>query len=181
MPGLICKEIGPEGWNLFRKLVEIEVEANLVPDWAGVKPEDLACWTGLAENVLRPTLARLRANGLIELRDSACIISFRIQEPLPVPEAEADIRERLTGRVTAPPGMYLRYLTRLDGVDRVRRVMHLYQCCFGVSFTPRIAEDLEQIAIIYDIGTIFEVFEEAYRRKTKGLSWIKRRLAAESE
>ena len=139
LPEQICKEIGPEAWTLFRKLVEVEVEANLMPDWAGAGPEDLSRWTGLAEGRLQATLDLLRASGLIELRDSAYIVSFRIQEPLPVPAMEGDVRERLARRVAAPIGMYLRYLTLLDGDDRVQRVMHLYQCCFGVSFTPRIA------------------------------------------
>ena len=181
MPEQLCEEIGPEAWNLLRKLVEIEVETNLVPGWAGAIPEDLARWTGLSGDRVQGTLDRLCQHGLIELRDGASIVSFRIREPLPVPAAEGEIRQRLARRVSAPSGMYLRYLTALDGGDRVQRVMHLYQCCFGVSFTPRIAGDLEQIAIAYDMGTIVEVFEEAYRRKTKGLHWIKRRLAADSE
>jgi len=181
LPEQLSQEAGPEAWNVFRTLLQIESESNLIPGWASVAPEDLARWTGLGRDRVLATLDRLRRHGLIDLRDAAHVLSFRIRDPLPVPAAEPEIRERLARRVSAPPGMYLRYLTPLDGENRVQRVVHLYQCCFGVSFSPRIAEDLERIAIAYDMGTIVEVFEEAYRRGTKGLSWIKRRLAAGSE
>ena len=153
----------------------------LIPDWAGVAQEDIAMWTGLAGDEIRDTLERLRSQGFIELRDNPEILSYRICEPLSVPRTEAEIRERLSRRIDIPAGMYLRYLTALDKEDRVQRVVHLYQCCFGVSFTPKIAEDLEWIAISYDMGAIMQTFEEAYRRKRKGLHWIKRRLATESE
>ena len=181
LPERLCREVGPGAWNLFRKLVEVEVEANLIPSWVGVTEEDLARWTGSPENEVHATLEQLRSNGFIELRAGPEIVSFRICEPLSVPRTEAEIRERLSHRVSVPAGMYLRYLTALDQEDRVQRVVHLYQCCFGISFTPRIAEDLEQIAILYDMGTIMETFEEAYHRKTRGLHWIKRRLAANPE
>ncbi|MFH1741281.1 MAG: hypothetical protein ABIH23_19935 [bacterium] len=180
LPERLSQDLGPAAWNLFRKLVEIEVEANLIPDWASVAFEDLVRWTGSANEEARAILVNLRSNGYIELRESPEIASYRISEPLSVPSTEAQIREHLSQRASIPGGMYLRYLTALEREDRVQRVVHFYQCCFGVSFTPKIAEDLEQIAILYDMGTIMETFEEAYRRKTKGLNWIKRRLAAES-
>ncbi len=182
LPGRLCQTIGPEAWLAFRKLVEVEVERNLIPGWAGVRYEDLATWTGLTETTLLDTLERLVEQGFIELRPiPANGIMFRIREPLTVPIEESEIRKRMTETVSAPPGMYLRYLTPLEAEGRVQQVIHLYQCCFGISFTPRIAEDLEQIAVSYDMGSILGAFEEAYRQGRKGLAWIKRHLAADRQ
>ncbi|HPA44689.1 MAG TPA: hypothetical protein PLZ55_02160 [bacterium] len=181
MPQKMAREFGPAGWNLFRKLVEIELETNLVPGWAGAVVQDLADWTGSDLPTVQRLLEQLVTGKYLELRDHPFLVSFRIQEPLRVSLSEAEIRERLSRRCAVPPGIYLRYLTPLDAEDKIQRVVHLYQCCFGISFTPKAAEDLEQIAVSYDMGTILETFEEAYHLKSKGLSWIKKRLAGKTQ
>jgi len=180
LPQKMAREFGPAAWNLFRKLVEIELETNLIPGWAGVAAQDLADWTGSALQTVPLVLGQLAAENYLERRDHPFLVSFRIQEPLQVPLSEAEIRERLSRRCAVPPGMYLRYLTSLDAEDKIQRVVHLYQCCFGVSFTPKVAEELEQIAVLYDMGTILETFEEACHLKSKGFSWIKKRLAGKT-
>ncbi|RLD98216.1 MAG: hypothetical protein DRI92_04300 [Aquificota bacterium] len=181
LPEEISSSLGPDEWILFRKLVEIEVDGNLIPGWASVDTNDLARWTGSGEAALPSALERLQSRRLIEFRQTHHALLFRISEPLPVPASEEDIRRRLADRLSVPAMVFLRYLTELNTEDRVQRVIYLYQSCFGISFPPRIAEDLEDIALNHDIGTIIETFEEAFHRKTRGLTWIKRRLASGTE
>ncbi len=178
LPEAIHRDLGPDPWILFRKLVEIEVDSNLIPGSAIVDLKDLVRWTGIPEPTVWSCLERIESKGLISFRETHHAISLRIFEPLPAPVSEEEIRQRLSERLSVPATIFLRYLTPLEAEDRVQRVVYLYQCCFGISFTPRIAEDLEEIALTYDVGTIMETFEEAFQRKTKGLNWIKRRLAS---
>ena len=55
-------------------------------------------------------------------------------------------------------------------------MVYLYQMLFGARFSPRIAEDLEEIANTYDMAVIYDVFSEAFRKKAKTLAWVKSHL-----
>lgn len=177
IPGRIAAQSGAEGWLLFHKLVEIDCDINLTPDWFVFRPADLARWTGVAASRVEPLLDRLEREQWIERSDlSLEIQKARIQVPLPITLDEEELQNRIRGEVAVGGRCFFRYLHDIAGLEKVERVIYLYQMLFGARFSPRIVEDLEEIANTAPMEVIYELFTEAYQKKVKSLAWIKTRL-----
>ena len=181
LPGLFAETLGLEAWVLFRKLVELDCERNITPDWFSCSHETLARWTGISLHDLPARLEQLERGGWIERSAvDEFVENVRILTPFPYSIDEAKIRSRLAGRGTSTGRFLLRYLVDPIELNQVEKVVYLYQMIFGLRFTPRIAEDLEEIANTYDMGLIYSVFSEAYMKKIKTLAWIRAHLARQA-
>lgn len=181
IPVLLAEHCHPSAWLVFRKLVEVDCDTNLTPNYFLVRFERLSRWLGMPIDSLIETLSCLEKDQWIELRqieehDAEC----RIVVPVPSPLTEAEIRVRLHEYGVQTGHYILRYLHDIEDLNRSEKVIFLYQMIFGLKFTPRIVEDLEEIANTYDMAVIYEVFSEAYTRKSKSLSWIRSRLNKKS-
>jgi hypothetical protein len=77
--------------------------------------------------------------------------------------------------------VYFTLSTRLGNLEKIERVIYLYQMLFGAKFTPRIVEDLEEISNTYSMDLIYQLFREGYEKKIRSLSWIKTHLKKNSE
>lgn len=177
IPERIAAQSGPEGWLLFHKLVEIDCDINLTPDWFPFRPADLARWTGIAAPRVEILLKQLEREMWIERSDTAWEIQkARIPTPLPVFLPEEELRRRVSGEAALGGRCFFRYLHDVAGLEKVERVIYLYQMLFGARFSPRIVEDLEEIANSSPMEVIHDLFTEAYQKKVKSLAWIKTRL-----
>ncbi len=177
IPALLAEQCHPQAWLVFRKLVELDCDANLTPDYFLIRFEWLSRWLGIPVDTVKKALDRLEKEQWIELRqieenDAEC----RIEVPMQSPLTEAEIRVRLHESGVQSSRYILRYLHDIEELNRSEKVIFLYQMIFGLKFTPRIVEDLEEIANTFDMAVIYEVFSEAYTRKSKSLSWIRNRL-----
>ena len=182
IPALITAQLGSEGWLLFHKLVELDCDNNLTPEWFLFRTEDLSRWTGIPITGMEDLLGQLEQHGWIERSDtSSDIQKARIQVPLPVSIDEEAIRSRIRGEAALGGRFLFRYLQDARELDKVERVVYLYQMLFGVRFTPRIAEDLEEIATTWPMEVIHDRFTEAFQKKVKSLAWIKARLHKPAE
>ncbi len=177
IPQVAASECGIKGWVVFRKLLELDCDVNLTPQWFTYCSEDLSRWTGLEQASVDSGLSRLEERGWIERRDlETPSPQARIVTPLPFEVDEVEIRRRLAGERIRGGGFVLRYAEDAGDMEKVERVVYLYQMLFGARFSPRIAEDLEEIANTYDMAVIYDVFSEAFRKKAKTLAWVKSHL-----
>ncbi len=180
LPRQFYSQVHPLAWLLFRKLVEWDCENNLTPGWFSLTLDALSEWTGLEKKEIRDILLALEDGGWIEGvnvdqdTQQLCIVT-----PLPVPIEEEEIRSKLMDRYSIGGHYILRYYENIASLSKVEKVIFLYQMLFGARFTPRIVEDLEMIANTYDMGVIYDTFQEAYQKKVKSLSWIKTHLHSE--
>ncbi len=182
LPERMAEEIGPQSWLLFRKLVELDCDANLTPQWFAIGLVDLVRWTGISRPRIEFLLAQMEEKEWIERAD----INFesqtcRIVTPLKVPLDENTIRSALSGFHGFGGHFILRYYQNIAAMNAVENVIYLYQMLFGAKFSPRIVEDLEDIANTYDMGVIYDIFSEAYTKKVKSLAWIKSHLTSEEK
>jgi hypothetical protein len=178
LPAHLVETCGAGGWLVFRKLVEIDCEENLTPQWFSFSLPRTATWVGLPVERLLNSLAQLEEGGWIQRLDREMTVQqARIHVPLQVPVAESQIRQNLEATCNAKGGRFLlRYADDVSGLDRVERVLYLYQMLFGPRFSPKVVQDLEEIANTYDQALIYESFAEAFDRKIKTFSWIKSHL-----
>lgn len=177
IPQILVQKIGLDGWITFRKLIELDCDANLTPDWFAVRIEDISRWTGVESTRIAEILDRLEDGGWIERADRDLDPqNVRIACPLPIEIDENSVRQKLTGKGTSSGRFILRYLEDLSQLEKVERVIYFYQMLFGAKFSPRIVEDLEEIANLYPMDIIYQLFQEAYQKNIKTLSWIKSRL-----
>jgi len=177
IPQRLAGEIGLDGWVVFRKLIELDCDANLTPDWFAVRAEDISNWTGIRPERIDSLLDRLEDGEWIEcINRDLDVQNVQIANPLPLEVDEVAIRQKLVGEGVSGGRFILRYLDNLALLEKVERVIYFYQMLFGAKFSPRIVEDLEEIANNYPQEIIYQLFQEAYQKKVKTLAWIKSRL-----
>ncbi len=181
IPRLLVEQTGLEGWIVFCKLVELDCETNLTPDWFSFTVDKLVHWTGLQPDFINQALNGLTNKGWIARNNIELKVQdARISTPLPITIDEDEIRQRLAGQEVG--GRFvLRYLHNLGMMEKVERVIFLYQMIFGARFSPRIVDDLEEIANTYPMDIIYQVFQEAFQKKVKTLSWVKTHLPGAAE
>ncbi|MBI1387668.1 MAG: hypothetical protein GC154_04405 [bacterium] len=176
IPRTIAQELGLECWLVFHAVIEQDCSENLTPGWFQVNSNDLARTTGLSIEQAENALNVLSESGRMEINSSGDgVYQARIQTPISCEDDLEAIKARISG--TGRGGRcLLRYAEDPAGLDRVEAVIYLYQMTFGLKFTPRIVEDLEEIANLYDRGLIYDIFSEAHHRGIKSFSWIKSKL-----
>lgn len=177
LPAQLRERHGALAWPVFRSLVAIDCDRNLTPDWFSFDMKRLAQSSGTLPAEAVELAGLLTDDELIETRQqSDDSWQGRIRTPLKTPiEPESILRslaESHGGRFA------LRYATDVDAMSKAQRVVYFYQMTFGARFTPRIVEELEEIANDYDISVIYDIFSEASRRSIKRFSWIKSKLSA---
>ena len=177
LPEEVTQKHGSEGWLLLRKLIEMDCERNLTSGEVPYYNENIAHLTGVSESKIEALLSALDQNGWIEWnRLDSKSGNCHIVTPLRVPKSEAEIRSALhTGGITSS-NYILRYFHDLSLLNTMEKIVYLYQMIFGLRFTPKIVEELEEISNTYDIAVIYDVFSEAHRSKAKSLAWIRSRL-----
>lgn len=182
LPGELAQQHGPQAWLVFRQVIEEECAQNLTPDWFQVSLETLAQRTGLEEDAVQETIHRLVNAALLESSDAGGgVFRFRIATPLKPPIPLETIRQKLAQELGVGGFYVFRYADTMEGMDKATAVVYLYQMVFGVRFTPRIAEDLEEMANTYDFALIYQTFSEASRKAGRSLSWIRRHLKRQAQ
>lgn len=177
IPLILSTEIGLEAWTVFRKLVELDCEENLTPDWFSFRIDDIRRWTGISLELIVSVLSTLEYKKWIErINKELDVQSARIACPLPVEIDDDAVRQQLTGIKMKGGRFVLRYRDDLGMLEKVERVIYLYQMLFGARFSPRIVDDLEEIANLFPMELIYQLFQEAFQKNAKSLSWIKSRL-----
>jgi hypothetical protein len=182
LPEALLQSMGCEAWLIFRKLVELDCEQNLTPDWFSFKIPDLQRWTGCEPGTIETMLIKLEEQSLIQ-RNNLDFESqgAKIVSPLVTPINEAVIRKTLAGSHVKGGRFILRYSEDISQFEQIDKVMYLYQMLFGPKFSPKIVQSLEEIANTYDMGVIFDTFSEAFQSQKKSLAWIKTHLRAFDE
>jgi hypothetical protein len=66
IPQILSKNHGVTSWFLFRKLIEIDCDYNLTPDWFSISIDDLCHLTGLLDEEVHHLLDLLEDDQWIE-------------------------------------------------------------------------------------------------------------------
>ena len=179
LPQLLRREIGPGAWAVFKKLTEVEVEQNLLPDWFSVSAEALAEWTGVEPRELEAIIERFVAEGYLNRRKVTAregVFRLRFARSLPVPRSREEIVARLKERGWGAARRRWRYLEPPRLRKAERKVLDLYEQLFGARMNDRIAADLVEMAHTFDYPAIEEAFQEAKKKRARTLGWILCRL-----
>jgi len=172
LPEEISRKGGPEAWTLFKKLLEIDSERSLVPDWFSAEFDELSRWTGIPRKSLPAKLDLLNKMGKITTQVMEDFCRIRIAVPLEVPEDIETIRRRLRRRGIAAEHLRLRYLDGSDPEERYGEVLALYQNVYGARMNSQIAEDLRTIAETFEWPAVEETFRMAGEHKNWTLTGI---------
>jgi hypothetical protein len=180
LPQVIVETLGSESWLILRKLIEIDCEQNLTPDWFMIDLADLSFQTGLKQEAINNNLLLLEENNrILRLDTDLHVQNVKIDIPLQVPLEENEIKANLVQNQYKPGHFVMRYYKDMNYLEPVEKVIYLYQMLFGAKFNPKIVQDLEEIANFYDMAVIYDIFNQAYEKKVKSLSWIKSHLDKE--
>jgi hypothetical protein len=172
LPEEISRKGGPEAWTLFRKLLEIDSERSLIPDWFSVNFDDLSRWTGVPREKILTILNLLGKMGKIVTQAMEESSRIRISVPLEVPEDIETIRRRLRRRGIAAENLKLRYMDESDPEKRYGEVLTLYQSVYGARMNGQIADDLRTIAETFEWPAVEEAFRTAGEHKNWTLTGI---------
>lgn len=184
LPGWLNQNIDPAAWSVFKKLTEVEVEQNLLPDWFLVSAEDLADWTGLEEQrVMDIIQALVDHNYLNKRRVTARSGSLRLRfaRNIEVPRCREEIIRRLEAHGWVTNRRYWRYEEPLRLRETEQKVFNLYEQLFGAKMNDRIAAELQEMARSVEYAYIEEVFQEAKKAGIGSLKWIAARLYREEK
>lgn len=179
LPELLNREAGPEAWAVFRKLAEVEVEQNLLPEAFTLSRDDLARWTGLSGEQTEKVLERIEELGLIRRKRATSrpdTLRLKFPRALPVPLNQEEIAGRLAERGWQIDPAHWRYLAPPRLKKEERKVIHLYHQLFGARMNDRIAADLVAIARAFQYAEVEKIFQEAKNAKIRSFSWILNRL-----
>lgn len=175
LPAVLAEAAGPQGWMVFKKLIELDSERNALPGWVSVPMADFAAWCGMTEEEARAAMERLMEAGYVQFRplgESADSDEYAIVTPIETPLSDKEIRERMKKRGWTVKPLRFRYGDAKDEEDAFKRTQNLYHEVFGARMNTHIASDLREIAENFEPYRIREVFEEAKRQRVKSLSWV---------
>ncbi len=167
LPEEISRKGGPETWTVFKKLLEIDCQRSLVPDWFSVDFVELSRWTGVPKDRIPAILRLLTKTGRIVTQVIDDFSRVRISVPLETPKDTESIRRRLRRRGIAAEHLRLRYLDGSDPEERYGEVLALYQSVYGARMNVQIAEDLRIIAETFEWPAV----EEAFRMASEHRNW----------
>lgn len=187
-----CKS--PHPWWVFRKVVELDIEANRLPGTVDIALDDLGARIGLSGDQVAAAAKKLRKPGVLRsfLPDNTEEGAlFQVVTPLPTPldwvavkEAHDDLRELpeaafryAVAGAEAPP----REGAPVEEFDtRLREVTDLYLGLVSMRLNTFVLDELWLIATRYDLGLIRKAFARARAKQVQNLGWILREIRVEA-
>lgn len=171
----------PSAWLIFRKIVELDIEANATaPGTIEITPAALGLRCGVPARALRRVLGAFRKarvlRAFLPQEDDEPAL-FQITVPLPTPTPPAVVAETHPGLFGNQSLSALRYATEPDGdlpstAEKRRRVIDLYLDVVSMRMNAFIQDELRLIAERYDQALVEKVFARARQRDTPSLGWI---------
>ena len=182
---LAAKVRGGAGWPVFRKVVELDCEANSRPDTVEVTVEELSLRTGVQCDTVRKALLALRKRKLL-----ACFLPdsdeeaalFRVRMPLATPLGVDEIRTRWPALF--PDGCVFRYSgaeeaenAELESDDPLlQEVVDLYFNTVGLKMNAFILDELRLVRQRFPIEQVRRHFRRAQQNEIHALSWVVKEL-----
>lgn len=186
LPGLLASKIrGGAGWPVFRKIVEMDCDANSRPDTVEVTVDELSLRTGVPAEAVRRALQALRKQKLL-----ACFLPdsdeeaalFRVRMPLPTPLTVEEIRAKWPSLF--PDGCVFRYAAGGDADPSepesedplLQEVVDLYFNTVGLKMNAFILDELRLLRQRFPIEQVRRQFRRAQQNEIHALSWVVKEL-----
>ena len=179
LPEMINREIDPQGWLVFRRLVEEDMAQNLFPDWVDYSSLDWPSFCGISTQCGDRVFHQLGEKGLIDIRDigeSGEFHQYRIAASLPVPKSPNEMIEALEGLNLPTEPQLWRYWEETKGETKYQKILRLYEKTCGLKISSRIIEDLVELAEQYPMRHLEKGFAAAREEGVTALGWIRKYL-----
>jgi len=184
LPEFVNTKIRKEAWSVFKKIVELDCEANLEPGVLDISLQDLGSRTGLSPQIVEKCLNGLRKKKLL-----ACFIPdnplekclIRIVIPLKTPIPAQDLKKQRSDLF--PPGSdFFRYfderIAQPEDDEALREIIDLYFNTIGLKMNFFILDELRLLRQRFPLSDVKRVFESAKRLEIKNLRWVMRQLVS---
>lgn len=179
LPQHLVQQLGVEGWLVFRRLVEEDLVTNLIPDWVDLDLPELSMACGLSPEQLLALFQQIGQLKLLHIRrysENPPTYQYKLAQPLPVPDTTEAICRRLQkARLPDRPELW-RYWEQSDTENKYDRLFRLYENACGLRISPRIVEDLVELAETYSFPVLEKGFAEARAEGVTALGWIRKAL-----
>lgn len=186
LPAFLNKKVQKDAWSVFKKLVELDCQANSEPDTFEVSVEELSNFVGLAPATVERILVKLRRKKII-----VCFLPeskaepglFKINVPLLTPLSAKKVKQKFPG-VFPPRKDFFRYadkrVVETNGDDpQLQELVDIYLNTIGLKINLFVVDELRLIKERFDFKRIKEVFSQARERRIKSLRWIVKKLLTE--
>jgi DNA-binding Lrp family transcriptional regulator len=185
LPELLTEKVRPAGgWQLFKKIVELDCTTNPRPGTLEIPVTDLARRTGLKPTVIRKLVPKLRKLKLIASflpdHDEEEAL-FQIKVPLPTPIPWDEVR-RLHPEYFRREGHYFRYAMQESGEEDdsddvlLKEIVDMYFNTVGTKMNAFILDELRLIRQQFPIDLIRRTFFRARKNEIHSFPWIMREL-----
>ena len=188
---LSAKVRGGSGWPVFKKLVELDLAGNLIPDTVEITLEELEWRCGVGAGAARKAILSLRKLKLVtcflpETDEEQALIRIRV--PLETPEGMSEIVAKWPALFPNDPRAF-RYSApwaevearkqaepnpRVDPV--LQEVVDLYFNTVGLKMNAFILDELKLIRERYPLDALRRQFRRAQQNEIHSLSWVVKEL-----
>ncbi|MCA9435502.1 MAG: hypothetical protein KC978_06930 [Candidatus Omnitrophica bacterium] len=179
LPEKINREIDPQGWLIFRRLVEEDLAQNLFPDWVDYASLDWPNTCGISKENGDRIFHRLGDLGLLEIRDlgeTGEFFQYKIAAPLPIPRSPEEVAEGLNESNLPTNPQLWRYWEETKGETKYQKILRLYEKTCGLKMSSRIIEDLVELAEQHPTHHLEKAFAAAREEGVTALGWIRKYL-----
>ncbi len=183
LPEWLNTKVRQGAWGVFKKLVELDCEANFQPGHFEIPLSDLARRTGLPPATVARILHGLRRKRLI-----SCFVPehpdenilCKIAVPLPLPEPRDVVLGRLPRALQREELRYLDQMALSEEQEaQLREIVDEYLNKVSQKMNAIILDELRLIAARYPRERIRRHFARARAAGFDSLSWISREMARE--
>ena len=188
---LAAKVRGGAGWPVLKKIVELDLAGNLIPDTVEITLEELGWRSGVAPGAVRKAILSLRKLKLVtcflpETDEEEALIRIRV--PLETPEGMTEILAKWPALFPNDPRSF-RYSApwaeveareqaepnpRVDPV--LQEVVDLYFNTVGLKMNAFILDELKLIRERYPLDALRRQFRRAQQNEIHSLSWVVKEL-----
>jgi hypothetical protein len=179
LPEKINREVDPQGWLVFRRLVEEDLAQNLFPDWVDYTSLDWMEACGIQKSSGDRIFKALGEIGVLQIRDlgeTEEFFQYRLASPLPVPRSREEMVERLGEKNLPTQGQLWRYWEETKGETKYEKILRLYEKSCGLKMSSRIVEDLVELAEQYPTHQLEKSFAAAREEGVTTLGWVRKHL-----
>jgi len=182
LPEFVNYKVRKEAWSVFKKIVELDCEANLEPGVLEISLQDMGSRTGLSHQIVEKCLNGLRKKKLLacfipDNPEEKCLIRIVIPLKTPVPAGEL---KKQRSDLFPPAKDFFRYfderVAQPEDDDILREIVDLYFNTISLKMNFFILDELRLLRQRFPLSDVKRVFESAKRLEIKNLRWVMRQL-----
>jgi hypothetical protein len=186
LPAHLAEKVrGGGGWPVFKKLVELDCDANAEPGTVELPLGELAARCGVAAPALRKIILSLRKLKLVacflpDHDDEAAL--FRLRVPLKTPLTIDEIKQAHP-RLFVDNPQFFRYVDDFqapednDATDKdLQEIVDLYFDAISLKMNAFILDELRLVRFRFPMEMVRQMFRRAKQNEIRNLHWVVQEL-----